>query len=221
MNLIEIINKKNEKINNLTCNLNITMSKIKVNGMMIMEKPKNFRMKIRSVIGSEMDIGSNNTHFWFWSKRMNPPLLHFAKHENLNKSRLKTPLNPEWLMNSLNINLLEINQLIRYNQYFGIISPKISANNEEITILTLIDPEKQVIIGHYLYGKNNKLQASSEVKSFNIVGEFIVPKEILIIWYDENITMNWTLVNIKLNTKINENNFIMPSMRNSIDMGEK
>lgn len=196
--------------------------RIKISGTMVMEKDKRFRMKIRSIAGQEMDLGSNDTHFWFWSKRMDPPVLHYAKHEDLGKSALKTPLNPSWMMSSLNMNIIDTKgaQLIRHNNNYGVLLPKTSANGEAVTVLTLIDPNKQVVIGHYLYGANGKLQASSEVKSHQKVGEFTIPKELFVIWYSEGQTLELILNNPQINTGINSSNWVMPVQKNSIDMGK-
>src|SRR5581483_5503181 len=111
-------------------------------------------------------------------------------------------------------------QLLRHGQHYGLLTPKISVNGENVTVFTLIDPQKQAVIGHYLYGADNKLQASSEIKSHQTVNGFIVPKEMLIIWYSEGVSLEWTLNNPRVNVGIDPSNWTMPQMRGAIDMGK-
>jgi hypothetical protein len=223
---INAINARNAKLRNFICdNVDIKYNqkiRVHITGTIAMEKEKKFRMKVRSIAGQELDLGSNDTHFWFWSKRMNPPVLHYAKHEDLGKSMLKTPLNPGWMMGSLNLGTIDTTgaEVFRYGQHYGVLAPKTAANGENVTVFTLIDPQKQAVIGHYLYGANGKLQASSEVKSHQNINGFIVPKEMFIIWYSEGVSLEWTLNNPRINTTINPSNWIMPTMRGAIDMGQ-
>ncbi len=222
---IAAINRRNSQIRTFVCNdVDIRYSekvRVRISGTMVMEKEKKFRMKIRSVVGLEMDLGSNDTHFWFWSKRMDSPYLHYARHEDLGKSMLKTPLNPGWLMAALNLGLLDTSgcRLIKHKQFFAIVSAKKGAGDEPITVLTLISPEKKAVVGHYLYDQNGKMTASTEVRSFQQSGGFTVPHEMLIIWYEEGVQFEWTLNSPKVNSGIDPQNWSMPEMKNSIDMG--
>lgn len=223
---VQAINERNAKIRTLVCsNVEIHSSqaaRVRITGQIAMEKPLRFRMGIRSVLGQEMDLGSNDTHFWFWSKRMDPPYLHYAKHEDLSKSRLKTPLNPGWLMSSLNVGSIDTEnaQMIRYKEFYGVLTSKTSANGELVTVLTLIKPAGPVVAGHYLYGGDGKMIASSEVKTHQNLGEHIIPKQILVIWYQEGVSMTWELHNPQINVGIDPSNWSMPNMKNSIDMGQ-
>ena len=76
----------------------------KVHGELAMQKPNQFRLKVtHNITGKEMDIGSNTQYFWFWSRRMNPPSLHYALHADLGKTMLRSALNPNWMMESMNV----------------------------------------------------------------------------------------------------------------------
>lgn len=214
---IKSINERNIKIKNFTCDVDIRAGRMRTTGKLFMEKPRKFRMTINSILGKEMDIGSNDSIFWFWSKRMTPPLLHYANHENLGKSNLKTPLNPNWIMSSLGIGEIEKGQLATIKNFKGIICQKTSANGEEVTILTLFNEKS--IAGHYLYDQSGKMTASAEIKTVKNIGEHILPEQILIIWYQEGVSMEWIMRNHQINTGISPANWTMPVMANSIEMG--
>ena len=87
--VIREVNKRNSQIRSLSCD----EMKVKVwqNGMgfrlsgdLNYEKKRNFRMRFRSILGSEIDLGSNEDHFWYWSRRNPRPGLFYAKHEDYN-----------------------------------------------------------------------------------------------------------------------------------------
>ena len=120
--IVNRINNKNKKINSILIkNMPIKAKNgrmtFKLTGDLAHSKDKFFRFIVTSKItGKEMDIGSNNDIFWFWSKRISPPALYFSKHEDLWKTNLKTPLNPAWMIESLNINLIDQNNQIIFKQ---------------------------------------------------------------------------------------------------------
>lgn len=220
---VKRINEKNSKITS------IIADKVKilvwhdfgvvVNGKIAMKKDRFFRLKVSGYRGPEMDIGSNDKVFWFWSRSMPNPALYYAKHEDLRKTMLKTPLNPSWLMESLSLNEISMEnvEIIRVNNYWAILQSRNSALGEKIVIATLLDPQRDVIIGHYLYNEQNNLVASAEIKEFD--GD--IPKKILIVWYDENVRMEWDIINPQINTSIDNSYWQLPYMRNKINMGEE
>lgn len=221
--IIERINKKNElidriKVSDMPIKLKYGKLTAKVLGEMALEKDKKFRLLINHrFTGKEMDIGSNDNYFWFWSKRMKPPYLHYAKHEDLNKTLLRTALNPNWMIESLNINKIETENttIEEFKEYWALSQIRISSNNEQVKVVTLINPKTENVIGRYLYSKENKMLASTEYQDFinNIA------TKILIIWYEEGITLDWDLSNVKINCEINSNFWEMPDIKDKINMG--
>lgn len=226
--LVKTINERNNKIlnvfvENMTIKVKQNIS-ITVHGRLVMQKDKLFRLNVwHELFGKEMDIGSNENTFWFWSKRMKNPALYYSKHENLNKTMLKTPLNPMWLIESLNMGAINIEniEIAKFKKFWAIIQPRKSALGESVTVVTLIDPQKNVVVGRYLYNNIGKLVASAETSDFNQEPKtgILLPKKIFIIWYEENIEMEWHLHNPKINTEINPSYWMMPNFKNKINIG--
>jgi hypothetical protein len=225
---IERINSRNKKIKSITAEgIRIKVNQktsVNVFGNLSMEKQKNFRLKIwHSMTGIEMDIGSNEEIFWFWSKRMTPPALYFAKHENTNKTMLKAPLNPMWIMQSLGLNSIDLKnkEFKKIEDNWAIVEKSISSTGDLVKIAILIDANKDLILGNYLYDKNFKLIASSEIKNYTIDSKTnsLVPKDILIIWYDENISMECKFSKIQTNLSIKEQHWEKPFVKNSLEIG--
>ncbi len=75
-------------------------------GVLLVEKPRNFRMKARLVGKDEVDIGSNNAEFWFWALRNPDPYQYFCSYKDFSDGRAKMmplPIQPEWVMESLGL----------------------------------------------------------------------------------------------------------------------
>jgi len=221
--IIKTINEKNFKIKSLyIADMPIRLQQGSITtrayGELAMEKDKNFRLKVtHRLTGKEMDIGSNKTHFWFWSRRMNPPYLHYAKHEELDKTMLRTALNPAWMMESLNVSSIDTEkiEIAKFKEFWATIQPRTSGTGEKVTVVTLIQPVQKVVVGRYLYNQEDKLIASTEYQDFS--GK--IPRKILIIWYEEGITLDWDLSAVQNNVGISPQFWVMPEMKNKIDMG--
>lgn len=220
LSLLKTINTKNSRIKNIVC----TDVQIRAKGLpfqlkstLLFEKEKNFRMIVKSIFGKELDIGSNDDQFWFWSKRMNPPALYFSAHKDLYKTRLKTPFHPLLLMESLSINKIKTDQVKFYknDKYLLLEEEWTSPMNVPVIKKILIDLNLGAIKGHYLYDDGG-LVASAEIKKISNG----LPSEIIIIWYEENIAMSWKLDNLRINQMIDPNYWKLPNYRKTINMGK-
>lgn len=215
--VIDQINKETEKISSLYVgDVSIKLNQkatFKVKGTMAFSRDKNFRMNIYSGFGKEMDIGSNKEYFWFWSRSMNPPNLYYYKHSDIKNSSLKSPLNPNWLLESLTIMNLDKSKIEigRFKNFYIVFQKRLGNRDEEVTIATLINPDTKLISGNYLY-RNGKLVASSEISGHH---PNRIPKNIFIIWYEEGITMEWQLNNPKTNVEINQTMWDLPLPKTS------
>lgn len=227
--LINQINKRNKQVkslfvNNMTIKVKQKMT-IVVHGRLAMQKANQFRLNVwHDIFGQEMDIGSNNEVFWFWSKRMENPALYYAKHEDLSKTLLKTPLNPGWLMESMNLDVISTEniEVAKFKNFWVVIQPRTSALGEKVTVVTLIDPQKIAVMGRYLYNQNGKLAASAETQEFTIdtTTGALIPKKLFIIWYEEGVEMEWLLHSPQINVGISQNYWLMPTMKNKVNMGQ-
>jgi hypothetical protein len=221
--VIREINARNAKITNLICqDVKIKLKadiSVSLDASLAFEREKKFRMGVESFLGKEMDIGSNDTHFWFWSKRMDPPALHYAKHEDIDKTLLKAPLNPLWIMECIGINPIKTEgvQVARINGHWAVIEERTS-NSMPVTKVTLIDRENKRIIGHYLYDHNGKMEASAEVVAFRDIDGHQIPSNMVIIWYSEGIRMEWQINDPRINVGLDPKNWEMPQMKHMIDM---
>ena len=183
---------------------------------------KKFRMTASSFFGKELDIGVNDQVLWYWSKRSKPRVMYFSNLENMKKTKLKSALNPEWIIMSLMVdnNQGKPDEKIEHPSGTILLSKHISHMDESMTVATLLDRDGSQAKGRYLYNSQGKMVASSEVTSRQFVQGLSMPKGLLITWYEEGIVMEWTLKTVSLNTKIGNGAWAMPDIRPMVDIGK-
>jgi len=222
---IKTINDRNEKITSLyvpSINMRIKQKMtVSTTGSIYFQKEKRYRMTVKSVMGQEMDIGSNDTHFWFWSKRMDPPDLFFASHKDLDKAMLKTPLNPSWLIESLTLGKIHTKD-IEVGELKGnwvVLQKRKAARGEDVVVATLISKEQNPqILGNYLYNGQGKMIASTEISNYFDMNGLLVPKTMFITWYEEGLTMEWNFGQPQINLQIPESVWQIPNYPRKIEI---
>jgi hypothetical protein len=222
---INSVNKKNDKIRNIIYeNIELCVAEkivVRVRGFLAFEKDKKLRLVTSSFSGKEIDIGSNDDYFWFWSRRMKPPALYYASQGNITNTRLKTPFHPVWLMETLSIgkvDLLETN-IVRQGKYWAVTQPRTSILGSSIIKITMIDPEKLTIVGHYIY-ESGRLVVSTEIIDFYPIQNYWFPKKVRTIWLEEGVRVDWSLGPPQINKTINSNLWKKPQMQIELDMAK-
>ena len=215
---VKKINENTKKIFSLNYkNIKIRLVKgfyFKTKGELYFERNKKLRMIISNLTGKQMDIGSNEDIFWFWSKYMEPPIYYFSKHQNLIKINLKAPLCPEWIIESMGLKEIDIknSSFIKTKNYQGIKTLKTGISEENFNIFTLIDTDKNVVVLRYLCDLEDNIIVSVEYKNYIYVKEIQIPTHFIINWHQENIFMEWEVFNAELNESIKKNIWKMPSL---------
>lgn len=224
--LIRKINQNNDRIHSLSYSkVKIYLKKgfwIKTKAKLYFKQEKNIRIIIENFFGKQIDIGSNEELFWFWSSFMTPPTYYFSRHQDLNKTNLKTPLNPNWIIESMGFKSIEVKNIvfIKTEQYQGIKQIRSSSSGENISIITLIDPLKRIVVKKFLCDSDNQVIATVEYKNYISIDDIKIPDHIIINCYSENIFMEWKITEIKLNIPIKEDIWIMPKSNNSVSLSE-
>jgi len=220
---IQIANRRNSQIKNFSCD-NIQVKawqggvKLKLTASMYYEKDNKFRMITNSVFGKELDIGSNDNQFWFWSKRMRPQALYFADHKDFNKTRLRTPFNPKWMVASLGLDTIDISKCktVEMKDKLICVSEHTNSIGEPITKMTYVNKLTNRVDGFLLVDKSNQKIASGEVLAWN--GD--LPQQILYVWFEENTSMLFDLSGQRSNTAIDPRFWQMPNTQPRIDMSK-
>lgn len=114
--LFQKLNSDSAKIRQLKTSVKVSMDGIpaSLKGNLVIERPGRLRLKAGLMGVDEMgvDVGSNDQHFWIWSKASlpgQPPSMIYANHVDYQRSAVRAaiPLEPSWLIDALG--LIEFN----------------------------------------------------------------------------------------------------------------
>lgn len=217
--LVEKINQKNQIIKTLTVEsmpmrVSTGGATYKLTGNLLYEKDKNFRLKVyHRLTGMEMDIGSNQKEFWFWSKRMQPPALYFSPHDKLGTTNLKAPLNPAWMIESLNIGLVDTKNIAQTSQKGTLCytyEPRTSALGDPVTMIAVYDIENLCLVSRNLIDEdgNKIITTSYDGETMNTL------------WHEEDIRMEWNLALKQVNSELDRQMFVMPDYKKKVDLSK-
>lgn len=214
--LIQRLNEKNARIKSISCDnveFRIWQSghRYKLTGKIHSEKPKNFRMQIASIMGPELDIGSNDETFWYWSRRDRDAGLHWAIHADFHKTRLKSPFNPLFLRNSFGIEpLAEDNVSFQENEMYLVpVYSMTDTRGLPIKFSVFLNKKTEQIDGYVISDNDGKIEAACEIQQY--VGD--IPVKILYNWCAEERTMQIVLHKPELNSVISPEIWAMPKNR--------
>jgi len=221
--LVFKVNERNSKIKSLQCSdmdVHVWQNGVRVRlaGEVYYDKSKNFRMFVNSILGKELDLGSNEDVFWYWSRRSNREGLYYARYEDFFRTRLKTPFNPVFLRTSFGIDILPIENAEFAEGDSGLLIMTKSKNStgQVINKYTFVNKKTELIEGYLVTYENGTKSASAEILEY----ENDLPKTILFHYYEEDKIMRLNLKNVTINSFIDVENFDMPNIKPQINMGE-
>lgn len=202
------VNKRAAAIQDFNCSLNAKVYRrltINLTGGIVFDKPLQSSIYMDSRFGREVLVGSNTDEFWFYSKRMDSPALYYAKHSDLYKTRLKAPFHPMWMMQGLGLEPITFSSTPKFEKdgkYVRAVAEERGPNGRYVRRVVLIDPEKEVVRGNYLYDEGNKLLASIEINNYVTVSGLLVPQKMRMVWVnnDDKSVMDMELTDLKVNT---------------------
>lgn len=174
-----------------------------VSGMLLYEKPKNFRLKARWLSQPAVDIGSNDKEFWYWFSKTEPyPYVFHCDYTDLQQGnvRMPFPFHPEMIIAALGISEYEEDpskyQIKVQPQHFELIQSASSPQGKPIQKITVfnrreVGPGKPQVIAHVLrdaQGKDICTMSIDEVQTDRNTGA-ILPRVVRIKWPQEKAEM--------------------------------
>lgn len=153
----------------------------------------------------EIDIGSNEKHFWFWLRRSKPPVLYYADHSRRNSVGLKPIFNPDWIEQTISINPIKVDDAVILRD-----GPQIKIYNQDGNLVRMTKIQGDRIIGHYLYESTGKLIISAEILDYYDVDGIMLARKIHVLCPEENMISTWELSYPILNGPLADNLWQMP-----------
>lgn len=191
--------------------------RFRITGSMYAENPNRFRMKVWSALGAEMDIGSNDELFWYWSRRDRHPGLYYAVYEDYQKTRLKTPFNPVFMRESLGLSQIDpTNAKIGENEKQIMLTwPRMNASNQSVLYSMFLNKSSKRMDGIVISDLSGTTIASCQVEY-----EGLLPKRILYDWQEEQRSLVLEFSRPMINQQIPPDHWNMPRYSPKIDMGK-
>jgi hypothetical protein len=179
----------------------------------VCQKPRNFRMMARVAGGQEVDLGSNSGEFWWWIKRGDPYLFH-CSYEDLARSRLRIPIQPEWIMQGFGMAEYGPAENFTVNatpQTVELIEQTKSPHGEPMRKVTVFSrrparTNAPVVTAHILQDGNGKVLCGAYVTAVqqDAATGAVVPTKVRLEWPQENMKLEMTLKKITVNKTFTE-----------------
>lgn len=222
--VVNNVNQKNNLIKNYYCDdLEVRIwengHRFRLSGKLAYEKPNNFRLEISSIFGTELDLGSNEKQFWYWSRRDRNPALYWAVYEDFNKTRLKTPFNPMFMRSTLGLESLSLTdaKITENEKNLMVTYPRLDSMGVRILYSVFINKERKQIEGFLITSLDGRNLVECEIQEWFVDK----PSKINYVWHEENRTMSIYLNNPKTNFLISKENFLFPNYSPKINMADE
>ncbi len=204
------------KCTNLSIDCKADRQNIGLGGMMMCQKPRNFRLMAKVLSQQAVDIGSNNEEFWYWISKNEPPYLFHCSYEALARgARVPFPFQPDMIVTALGIAPYDPNKNYKLNvprgkNYFELIEQATSPQGQPIQKVVAfnakraVPPEPQVI-AYALRDDKGKDICIAHIKSVQREPKTgaILPHAIKFEWPAQKLSMTLEMNNLQVITMDN------------------
>jgi hypothetical protein len=84
-----------------------------VDGKLVLERPRNFKLVLSSTLSNLADIGSNNERFWFWFQNKKDKSVYICDYADLNTTSLAVTYQPDWIAEALGLKAITADEAAR------------------------------------------------------------------------------------------------------------
>lgn len=184
-----------------------------LDGLMVCQKPRNFRLKAKVIGQPAVDIGSNNQEFWYWISKVEPvPYVFHCNYDELDKGnvRLPFPFHPDMIVSALGMGEYDPSKQyeVKVNQQnIELVEPVAIYQGKQVRKSTVfqrkaISQGKYQVAGHILrdiQGREICNATVYEVQQSRETGA-ILPQRIKIVWPEEKMEMLLRLNDMQVTT---------------------
>lgn len=131
-------------------------------GSLVVQRTQRLRLQVTSMMGREVDFGSNDEVFWIWVKRSGgsrhePAPLLFARHAEMDLARQKLPIpfEPSWLMEALGVSPLSADNMRMEGQpgvaVIKLVSEHQLTDGRQVRKIVAVDACRGHVLEHSVY----------------------------------------------------------------------
>lgn len=199
MNLVNYLNENVKRIQAVQCKVDIDARQglkpgIGLDGILVCQKPLNFRLKAKAFGKPAADLGSNSEEFWFWTSQDDPPYVNHCAHQSLGRAKyeLAIPIKPEMMMAALG--MAEYDERKEYvvkvkEKSYELIEPVTDPSGRRIFRVTVFNPWQvsaptPQVIAHVLRDENGKEICAATIKEAMVdpATGAVLPKVVHLTW---------------------------------------
>jgi hypothetical protein len=74
-----------------------------VDGLLAVERPRNFKLELAHSWSTIGDIGSNDERFWFWFKNSKDRSVYYCDYSELDSTSLAVTYQPDWIVDAMGL----------------------------------------------------------------------------------------------------------------------
>lgn len=205
--LVRHLNENVGKLNGWTArHVKLKANNIPLNALIAVEKGKHLRIMVSSMVGDEMDIGSNDEVFWFWAKRHPQPAVMYASHDQIDLVResLQIPFEPAWLMEGLGVAEIPLEGVTLTpgdGRTSVLASNHVLGNGQHIRKAITVDHCHGRVLEHSIWDANHNRIAHSTFSKHRLDPEtgVILPQQIRIEWPKAEVSLVMDLGPVEIN----------------------
>lgn len=218
--LVEYLNRNADKVgdNALRCtNVSIdckaNSQTVGLGGMMMCQKPRNFRLTAKVLSQPTVDIGSNKDEFWYWISKADPPYLFHCSYDALAKGvNVPFPFQPDMVVTALGIAQYDPNRRYELNappkaNYYELIESIKSPQGQSIQKVVVFDrverfPPYPQVIAHVLRDDKGKIICKATIESVqrDRATDAILPRKVTFSWPAQQLQMKMELDGLQVVT---------------------
>lgn len=196
-----------------------------------MQRPRHFRLRAETLMGPELDVGSNEELFWFWVRQSKEPGVYYCRHGEFGGSRAQhmIPISPEQLAEAMG--LMELDPSLPHQGPFTrpdgrleihTITETAAGVNKKVTV---IDQNYGWVLAQHFYDAHNNplLSVNAQEHRRDPLSGLVMPRKVLIECPRSQFRMTVDLGNVEINTLSQDRGQLwsMPTYRGSpaVDLG--
>lgn len=231
----EVVDHLNRNVQKLHAwqahNVKIRANNMPLSGTLAVEEGQRLRLVVHSIVGHEVDMGSNDELFWIWAKRMEPSYV-YCRHEEIDGARqaLGIPFEPHWLMQALGVAPLETTDLTMQIDASGrrarLVQPVVTAHGHPLQKVMQVDLVHGVITEHSIYDARGMKIAQAQLEDFrkDKKSGAILARRVKLDWPQTKMSLVMNLGNVEINpASIPSQIWDMPQMPGvqMVDLGKE
>jgi hypothetical protein len=184
-----------------------------VDGMLVCKYPRDFRLK-GSVLGKPaVDIGSNESEFWYWISEAKPvPYVFHCSYEELGRGnvRLPFPFQPDMIIAALGIGRYDPNgkyQVVTYRDknYFELVEDAVSPQGQPVKKVTVFNKNtvsavrgQPQVIAYVLKDARGAVICQATVQEVQVKDRAVLPRRVTLNWPAQKMEMKMTLSDVSV-----------------------